>query len=113
MWMIARAKVRSYEKGLLFKDKEFKGILSAGSYWFFNPLNKIKVEVVSQRNPWLENKDLDMIIRSGALKENAIVLDLEDYERALVWVEGRFDRILTPGQYVVWTGFRKIRTEIV
>jgi hypothetical protein len=113
MGMIGRVKIRSYEKGLYFIDKEFKGILSAGSYWFFNPLNKVKVEVVSQRNPWFENKDLDMIIQSGALKENAMVLELEDYERALVWVDGRFDRILAPGQYALWTQFRKIRTEIV
>jgi regulator of protease activity HflC (stomatin/prohibitin superfamily) len=113
MWIVERVKIRSYEKGLCFKDREFKGILSAGSYWFLDPLNKTRVEIVSQRDPWLENKDLDMIIQSGALKENAVILDLKDYERALVWVDGRFDRILSPGQYVLWTAFRKIRTEMV
>jgi regulator of protease activity HflC (stomatin/prohibitin superfamily) len=113
MWMIESVKIRSYEKGLYFKDGEFKGILSEGRYWFFNPLNKVQVEVVSQRNPWLENKNLDIIVHSDALKENAVILDLEDYERALVWVDGRFDRILPPGQYALWTQFRKIRTEVV
>jgi regulator of protease activity HflC (stomatin/prohibitin superfamily) len=113
MWLIDRVKIRSYEKGLYFKDKEFKAILPAGSYWFFDPLNKIDVQVASQRDPWLAHKDLDMIIQSGALKENAAVLDLKDCERALVWVDGRFDRILGPGQYVIWTRFRKVRTELV
>jgi regulator of protease activity HflC (stomatin/prohibitin superfamily) len=112
MWPIERVKIRSYEKGLYFKDKEFKGILSAGRYWFCDPLNKINVEVVSQRNPWLMHKDLDVIIKSEALKE-AIVLDLRDYERALVWIDGRFDRILAPGQYVLWSSFRKVEAEVI
>ena len=37
-----------------------------------------------------------MIVRSGALKDRAVVLDLKDYQRALVWVDGRFSHIL-PG----------------
>ena len=112
MWLIKRLKIRSYEKGLYFKDKEFKGILSAGQYWFWDPLNKTEVEVVSQRDPWLVHKDLDVLIKSEALKE-AVVLDLRDYERALVWIDGRFDRVLAPGQYVLWFRYRKVETEIV
>jgi regulator of protease activity HflC (stomatin/prohibitin superfamily) len=112
MWPFERLKIRSYEKGLYFKDKEFKGILSDGRYWFFDPLNKVKVDVASQRDPWLAHKDLDVIIKSDALKD-AVILDLKDCERALVWIDGRFDRILAPGQYVLWTRFRKIETEIV
>jgi regulator of protease activity HflC (stomatin/prohibitin superfamily) len=112
MWPIKRVKIHSYEKGLYFKDKEFKGILSAGRYWFLDPLNKINIHVVSQRDPWLVHKDLDVIIKSEALKE-AIVLDLRDYERALVWIDGRFDRVLAPGQYVLWSKFRKVETEVV
>jgi regulator of protease activity HflC (stomatin/prohibitin superfamily) len=112
MWPIERAKIRSYEKGLYFKDNEFQGILSDGRYWFFDPGNKVKIDVVSQRDPWLAHKDLDVMIKADALKD-AVILDLKEYERALVWIDGRFDRILAPGQYVLWTRFRKIETEIV
>jgi regulator of protease activity HflC (stomatin/prohibitin superfamily) len=113
MWLIGRLKIRSFEKGLLFKDREFKEVLAPGKYWFFDPLNRIRVETVSGRDPWLVHKDLDLIIKSEALNEKAIVLDLKDYERALVWIDGRFDRVLTPGQYAIWTEFRKIENEIV
>lgn len=112
MWLLKRLKIRSYEMGLYFKDKEFKAILTEGSYWFFDPLNKIEVETVSQRDPWLVHKDLDVIIKSETLKE-AAVLDLKDCERALVWIDRRFDRVLGPGQYVLWSKFRKVETEIV
>lgn len=113
MFMIGSTKIRSYEKGLYFRDKEFKGVLGRGRHWFADPLNKVKVDVVSQRDPWLTHKDLDVIVKSGALKEEAIVLDLKDYERALVWIDGRFTRILDAGQYALWSKFRKVEVDIV
>jgi hypothetical protein len=74
VFIIGSAKVRSYEKGLYFKDREFMGLLGAGRHWFLDPLGKVKVDVVSQRDPWLSHKDLDVIIKSGALKDEAVVL---------------------------------------
>ena len=58
---------------------------------------------MSQREPWLVHEKLDVIVKSGALKDRAVVLDLKDYERALVWIDGRFSHILPPGLYAYWT----------
>ena len=91
--MLTTIKIRSYEIGLYFRDGEFKGLLNAGRHWFFDPLGKVKVEVASQRAPWLAHDKLDVIVKSGSLKDRAVVLDLKDHERALVWVEGRFSHI--------------------
>ena len=66
--MLKTVKIRSYEMGLYFRDGEFKGLLGAGRHWFFDPLGKVKVEVVSQRAPWLAHEKLDVIVKSGALE---------------------------------------------
>ena len=113
MFLIKTAKVRSYEKGLYFQDREFQGILDAGRYWFVDPLFKVKVDVVSQRAPWIEHKDLDVIVKSGALEGHATVVDLKDNQRALVWVDGRFKKVLGPGLYALWTKVRDVRVEII
>ena len=113
IFMIKTIKIRSYEMGLYFRDGEFKGLLSEGRHWFLDPLGKVKVEVVSQRQPWLAHEKLDMIVRSGALKDRAVVLDLKDYERALVWIDGRFSHILPPGLYAYWTALRDVKVEVV
>jgi regulator of protease activity HflC (stomatin/prohibitin superfamily) len=105
--------VRSYEMGLHFRNGEFKGLLAQGRHWLFAPLNKVRVDVVSQREPWLMHEKLDVIVKSGALKDCAVVLDLKDYQRALVWVEGRFSHVLPPGLYAYWTALRDVRVEIV
>jgi regulator of protease activity HflC (stomatin/prohibitin superfamily) len=113
MFIIGSAKIRSYEKGLSFRDREFKGVLATGRHWFFDPFNKVKVDVVSQREPWLVHKDLDVIIKSGALNDEAVTLDLKDHQRALVWIDGRFDRILDAGRYAIWSKFCNVAVEIV
>ena len=106
-------KIRSYEVGLHFRDGEFQGLLAAGSHWFFDPLGKVRVDVVSQRSPWLEHEQLDLIIKSGLLKDRAVVLDLKDTERALVWTNNRFCQILSSGPYACWTGQKQIRVEVI
>lgn len=109
--LIKWIKIRSYEAGLYFRDGEFKGLLQAGWHWFVDPFCKVRVDVVSMREPWLVHDKLDVMVRSGALAERALVVDLKDYERALVWIDGRFSHILPPGLYAYWTGLREVKVE--
>ena len=111
--MLKTVKIASYEMGLYFKNGEFKGLLAPGRHWFVDPLLKTRVKVVSQRDPWLVHDKLDVIVKSGALKDRAVVIDLKDHQRALVWIDGRFSHVLPPGLYAYWTGFREVRVEIV
>lgn len=106
-------KIRKYEVGLHFRDGEFRGLLDAGRYWFFDPLGKVQVDVATQRSPWLSHEKLDVIVKSGALKDRAVVLDLKDNQRALVWIDGRFSHILPPGLYAYWTAFRDVVVQVV
>lgn len=52
------------------------------------------------------------IVKSGVLKDCAVVLDLKDHERAIVWIDGRFDRILPAGLFVLWNTMREVRVEV-
>lgn len=111
--MIKRIMIRSYEVGLKFRDGEFKELIGAGKHWILDPLGKIRVRVVSKRDPWLVDEQLDVIVKSGVLADKAEVLDLKDNQRALVWIDGRFARILAAGLHVYWTSVRDIHVEIV
>lgn len=111
MRILSTKNLRSHEFGLEFKDDEFRRLLSPGRHWFFDPLNRKRVDVMSCRTPWIYHEQLDMVIKSGVLEGRAEVLDLQDHERALVWIDGRFARVLTPGLHALWTGFRDIRVE--
>jgi regulator of protease activity HflC (stomatin/prohibitin superfamily) len=106
-------KVPEHEFGLVFRDGEFRGLLEPGRHWFFDPLGRVSVEVVSARAPWLFHSKLDVIVKSGTLDDVAEVVDLKDYQRALVWLDGRFSHVLPPGQYAYWTTCRDVRIEVV
>lgn len=108
-----RIQIRSFEVGLLFRDGEFVGLLPAGIHWRFDPFNRLRVDIVSQREPRLNHEQLDVIVRSGALQDRAIVLELSDDERAIVWIDGRFSQLLGPGLYVFWNTVRRVRVEMI
>lgn len=110
---IKTLRIKNFEKGLYFRNGEFSGILDSGRYWFLNPFITKRVDVVSQRSPWLYHEDLDAIVKSGKLGDDAVVIDLKDKERALVWIEGRFATVLSPGQYAIWTKFKEVKVEVV
>ena len=71
---IRKFKIRSDEYGLLFRDREFVRVLDPGRHYMFDPLLKVRVDIVSQREPWLQHEKLDIIavpdFASGAM-ENA------------------------------------------
>ena len=112
--MIKLIKIHSYEVGLYFRNGEFRGLLDAGWYVLMDvPFYRAHVYVVSQCAPWIVHEKLDVIVKSGALNGRAKVLDLKDYERALVWIDGRFSHVLPPGLSAYWTTFCDVKAEIV
>src|SRR5688572_20291369 len=110
---IKRIKIHEHEVGLYFRDGVFQGLLEPGAHWFFDPLGKVKVEVVTPRTAWLVHEKLDVLVKSGLLGERVRVIDLKDYERALVWIDGRFSHVLPPGLHAFWTSYRDVKIEIV
>ena len=113
MFPFKRVKVRGDEAGLHFRDGEFLGLLGEGTHWLFDPKGSHTVEVASRRAPQLAHEKLDVVVRSGALKGAAVVVDLKDDQRGLVWVDGRFAAVLGPGLYAYWLGPRDVRVEAV
>jgi len=97
MFPFRRFQVRTWEMGLLFCEGDFQRLLPAGTHLLFDPRRRLQVDIVSQRDPWLVHDKLDLIIRSGVLADHAAVLDLQDTQRALVWIDNRFSHLLPTG----------------
>ena len=108
-----KIKIAKHEYGLHFIEDEFQEVLKPGTYRFFDPQGKHRVEVSSQLKPWLSNIKLDDIIFSGKLKGLAEVVDLKDDQRGIAWVDGRFEALLEPGRYVYWLGPKEVNIDII
>lgn len=110
--MLKFIRVRAHEMGLMFRNGEFRRLLDTGLHVLVDPLRRVEVTMTSQRAPWLVHDKLDVIVKSGALEDQALVLDLQDHQRALVWIDGRFSAVLGPGLHAAWTTHREVRAEI-
>lgn len=109
--MIRLIKIKPHRRGLLFRDGHPVALLRPGWHVYLDPLFKLRLQVVSPRDPWITHKELDLIVKSGILDGEAIVIDLKDHERALVWIDGRFAWMLDKGLYAFWTSEHLIRVE--
>jgi regulator of protease activity HflC (stomatin/prohibitin superfamily) len=111
--MFRRFKIRPGHVGLYFYDDVFTDVLMPGRHWHFDPLGRARVKTVSTVDVTFTHDRLKEIVSTGALQDRAITLDLDDSQRALVWVDGRFHRVLGPGLHALWTLARHVRYEIV
>ena len=106
-------KIQRHERGLVFRSGELRAVLRPGRHllrtWPFDQ----RLLRVSMRAPIFYHPDLEVIARSDLLKEEAVVLDLGDHQRALVWVDGRFAQICGPGLHLFWQAFHTVRTEVI
>src|SRR5262245_49392683 len=105
--------IREHERGLLFVDHEFKDLLRPGTVWLADPFGRVRVDVVSVRDVWLDHSQLGAIVQSGALGHEAEVVSLRDHQRAVVWVNGRVDKVLEPGLYALWTVYHEVHVDVV
>jgi len=111
--MLSIYKIRAHERGFLFQNGEFKRCLAPGWHVFPEPLFGWRVERHSVREPFVRSAELDVLRKANAFGDEALVLDLKDHERALVWIDGRLAEILKPGLHAVWTVFKEVRADVV
>ncbi len=111
--MIKFIHIKKYEIGLRYYRGEFIGLVAPGKHAYFDLLGRTKIKVVNGRDVYLRDDDLDVIVKSGALAGKADVYELADMQRALVWIDGRFNAVLGPGLHVLWTGYRRVRVQVI
>lgn len=111
--MMRRCKIRHGEIGFQFKDEKFEQVLQPGTHWTFDPFGKIRFQIVALKETIFQHENLKEILKVESLENDGETLDLCDWQRALVWIDGRFHCVLKPGLYVLWNSIRDVRIEIV
>ncbi len=105
-------RIRANQKALILRDGELSAVLGKGRYWF-NPFADVSVTVYDVRQPQIFHPDLELMIKSGLLEEAAETLQLNDSQRALLWIDGRFNQVLMPGCYAFWKAPHTVKFQIV
>jgi len=105
--------IGKYQRGLLFRDGAFERVLGPGLHLTFGSRTRTRIDVVSLREPWFEHEELNLVLRSGALTGALRTIELTEHQRALVWIDGKLERMLGPGRHAVWNVLHEVGVDVV
>ncbi|MEZ5991435.1 MAG: slipin family protein [Planctomycetota bacterium] len=117
MILFRKLKVAAHERVLMFHDGDFRGVLTPGKHKLFDPLRKLAFTRVNLRDVYFKHENLDVLALAFAERANldgaVRIVSLDDHERAFVFIDGKFDRVLKPGLHVLWVALRKVRVDVI
>ena len=103
--MFLKTRIQKHQVGLRFRYGDFERVLRPGLYRTVERLwdpDRAKIEVYDRLNTRFQHRMLDLLIEDEELRDELIVVDLAEEERALLWKEGRLASVLGRGRHAFW-----------
>jgi len=94
-----KVRINAGNVGLVFRNGDYKSVLTEGVYWISF---RSQVMVYDLNSPFNPSKDLSLLLRDEKLKAMLDIVSVADGEVAVLFYEGNFDSILSPGKYAFW-----------
>jgi regulator of protease activity HflC (stomatin/prohibitin superfamily) len=112
--MLTKVHVRKHERALWFRKGDFKRVLSPGTHRLWSRLWNWtdRLEKADTLKTRFEHPMLDVMLTGDSrLRDQLVVLDLNDAQRALVWRDDRLFQIVGPGKHAYWIAPAKLDVE--
>lgn len=99
--------IKNDERGLLFKDGSYVKSLRPGKY-FLNPFIKYSL-VMADVNKAFDcgGKNLNLFLKDEELLKELEIIDVQDYEIAIHFEDGKLVNVLKSGKYAFWNVLKK------
>jgi hypothetical protein len=92
-------KLNAWQVALVFKNGEYKRLLTAGNYWFWKKEN---VYVYDITKPFVAPVELNILLQDTELAGLLHVVEVKDNEIVLQYENGLLKQVLTAGRYTFW-----------
>lgn len=107
-----RVKIYAYQVGLVYRNKAYKRMLTAGNHWV-----GLFEEVVcyDMQEAFWPPYELNIYLQDKALAEALQVIEVGDREIALQYENGLLKKVLTAGRYAYWkslTAYTFVKADI-
>lgn len=99
--------IQNDERGLLFRDGNYIKCLKPGKY-YLNPLVKYSV-VYADVNKAFDSagKNINLLLEDKELMKELTIIDVQDYEIAIHFEDGKLVDVLRSGKYAFWNILKK------
>ncbi|MBP1996586.1 slipin family protein [Paenibacillus eucommiae] len=105
--MFSKVIIKNDERGLLFRNGSYIKHLQPGTYRFA-PFTDHTVIVQNVMQPLsVPNKDIRLFMQDEQLVKQLTIVDVQDYEYVLHYVDGKFVSLLRAGVYAFWNIWQK------
>jgi len=102
-----RITIKDHERGLLFKDGNFRGLLKPGKH-FILPFSKVNIEIMDITHPFtLPGYHLDLFLQDIELCSELSIIDVSTKEIAFHYVNDKLQDVLSTGKYAFWNALEK------
>ena len=102
-----KLKIRNDQRGLLFKDGDYVKCLKPGTQ-FINPFIDYTVMLMDVNRPFeVQGKNIKLFLEDETLTSELEIIDVQDYQIAVHFEDGRLCDVLKPGKYAFWNVLKK------
>ncbi|QIL39075.1 slipin family protein [Pedobacter sp. HDW13] len=115
--------VADNELALVYRNQNFKSVLTAGNHAIWKGLSSYTFEKVNISNMEIEANIDRNLLEKAPLVNYIRAFKVESYEQALLFIDGKFDKVLEAGNYMYWknattinvvkTDMRQLNLEVV
>lgn len=99
--MMKKIVVADNERVLVFKDRQFLKVLVPGKYRFFDMGNQLSFEPLNVTTAGIIHSQLDVLLKKPAFAEQVEMFSLQENEVGVVYVDGKLQQVLKPGDRLV------------
>lgn len=104
------------ERGLMYRNRQFERVLTAGVYRIFDPLQRVDIVVHNIARPEYNGGDADALIVAlgDRLGQTFVLANLGMQEVGLVLKNGKLEDVLAPGtRNLYWKGLVPVEVQAV
>ncbi|HEY5805141.1 MAG TPA: slipin family protein [Lysobacter sp.] len=116
MFWTKRVVIGDGERGLVYRNRQFEGVLAPGVYRWFDPFARVEVNVHNIARAEYGGNDTDVLIASlgDGLSAHFVLANLGMNEVGLVMKNGKLEDVLAPGsRKLYWTGLVAVEVQAV
>lgn len=94
--------VKDNEIVLKYVNDNFDSVLKAGRYFYFKGLMDYKFVTVDLSKKEITEDISLRVLKSQTVMQYVDIVNVESYEKAVLFIDGKFDKVLNSGSYMYW-----------
>ena len=107
MFGFNRVVIGDGERGLMYRNRQFRQVLMPGVYRWFDPLGRIQVEIYDIAQHKFPKRDFDILVEclGAELDKHFVQVELTSDQAGMLRINGKVESVLPPGSRALyWRG---------